>query len=227
MKGLEGKATDEEAKWISNFIVDSYLQLLKSASVQNGHSTEVFGWEEFEKGAEKKTLKDLLKGKDDLLKQDAVFFPCNDTQSKHWFLGVMFLKEMCIVVLDSLPGKFLKPTVLRRVEKMVSLLKVDRSTDINQWSYYSNKEDEIPEQNNTYDCGIYTCLYAKCVATRCAMIPKTKVPTFRELMIQELHQKKLCPIPPPAIQPGEYYAVAYVKNYYFGRIIQKKAFLSN
>ena len=57
LKGLEGKATDEEAKWISNFIVDSYLPLVKSASVQNGHSTEVFGWEEFEKGAEKKTLK--------------------------------------------------------------------------------------------------------------------------------------------------------------------------
>ena len=39
-------------------------------------------------------------------------------------------------------------------------------------------------------------------------------------MIQELHQKKLSLIPPPPIQPaGEYYAVDYVKNYYFGRVL--------
>ena len=53
------------------------------------------------------------------------------------------------------------------------------------------------------------------------MIPKTEVPTYRQLMIQELHQKRLCPIPPPTIQPGEYYAVDYIKNYYFGRVIVK------
>lgn len=40
-------------------------------------------------------------------------------------------------------------------------------------------------------------------------------------MIQELHQKSLCPIPPPTIQPGEYYAVDYVKTYYFGRVMKK------
>ena len=134
----------------------------------------------------------------------------------------MFPQEMCIVVLDSLPGKFIKPTVLKQVEKMVSLLvKVDQSIDIDQWSFFSNRPNEIPQQDNTYDCGIFTCLYARCLATRCQMIPKTEVPTYRQLMIQELHQKRLCPNPPPAIQPRKYYAVDYIKNYYFGRIIDK------
>ena len=59
------------------------------------------------KSSGKEHLKDLLKGKGDLLRQDAVFFPCNDILSEHWFLGVMFPQEMCIVVLDSLPGKFI------------------------------------------------------------------------------------------------------------------------
>ena len=125
-------------------------------------------------------------------------------------------------MLDSLPGKFIKPTVLKQVEKMVSLLvKVDQSIDIDQWSFFSNRPGEIPQQDNTYDCGIFTCLYARCLATRCQMIPKTEVPTYRQLMIQELHQKRLCPIPSPTIQPREYYAVDYIKNYYFGRIIDK------
>ena len=40
----------------------------------------------------------------------------------------------------------------------------------------------------------------------------------RQQMIQELHQK-LSSIPPPPIQPGEYYAVDYVKNCCFGSVL--------
>ena len=66
----------------------------------------------------------------------------------------------------------------------------------------------------------FTVTYARCVATRSVMIPKTEVLAYRQLMIQELHQKSLCPIP-PTIQPGEYYAVDHVKTYYFGRVMKK------
>ena len=38
-------------------------------------------------------------------------------------------------------------------------------------------------------------------------------------MIQELHQKKLSPLPPMPIQQREYYAVDYVKNVYIGRVL--------
>lgn len=71
----------------------------------------------------------------------------------------------------------------------------------------------------THDCRIFTCLYTRCLATRCSMIRQTSIPAYRQLMIQELHQKKLSPIPPPPIQPGEYYSVDHVKNYYFGRVL--------
>lgn len=65
LQELEGKATNDEAKWITNFIVDSYLQLVKTTTAEKGLCIEVFGWEKFEKAVEKKHLKDLLKGKDD------------------------------------------------------------------------------------------------------------------------------------------------------------------
>ena len=43
---------------------------------------------------------------------------------------------------------------------------------------------------------------------------------YRKLMIQELHQKKLSPLPPMPIQQGEYYyAVDHVKNFYIGRVL--------
>ena len=59
-------------KWITNFIVDAYLQLVKSESAQKGVKVEIFRWEEFEKLVQRQTLKDPLTDKDDLFKQDAV-----------------------------------------------------------------------------------------------------------------------------------------------------------
>lgn len=125
-----------------------------------------------------------------------VFFPCNDSQSKHWFLGVVIPKEKTILVLDSLPQEFIKTTAIRRVEKMISLLqKIRRSVLKEQWSFYANKPGEIPQQINQFDCGVFTCLYARCLATRCTMLTQSHIPTYRKLMIKELHQKKLSPSP--------------------------------
>ena len=71
------------------------------------------------------------------------------------------------------------------------LLEVEGSVDINHGSLYSNRPGEIPQQDNKYDCGIYTCVYARCMVAMCLIIAKTDVPTKRQLMIQELHQKRV------------------------------------
>jgi len=217
---LNGNAACDEEKWISNFIIDAYLKLIKSESNEKNLCIEVFRWEEFERGVGNKPVEDLLQGKGNLLQQDVVLFPCNNGQSKHWFLGVVLPKERCIIVLDSLPGPHVKPCATRRVEKMISFLQLaDQSVDIKNWSFYANKPCEIPQQENGFDCGIFTCLYARCLATRCSMVTQQHIPAYRQLMIQELHQKSLSPLPPKPIQHGEYYAVAYVNNFYFGRVL--------
>ena len=70
----------------------------------------------------KKTEEQLLQGKGNLFEQNMVFFPCNDVNSEHWFLGVVLPKEMTIIVLDSLPQEFIKPTAIKWVEKMMAFL---------------------------------------------------------------------------------------------------------
>ena len=216
LKELEGNLPQDELKWLSNFVIDSYLKILKSESA----GVEVFGWEEFEKGVGKRKVEQLLQGKGNLLQQNAVFFPCNSPNSEHWFLGVVLPTEKSLVVLDSLPGQFVKPTVSRRVKKMMSFLqRTDTTINISEWSFYVNKPGEIPQQVNQFDCGVFTCLYARCLATKCLMITQPHIPAYRKLMIKELHQKKLSPLPPTPVQKGEYYAVDYVKNFYIGRVL--------
>ena len=87
LKELDGSLPDD-LKWISNFVINSYLQLVKSEST----GVEVFRWEEFEKGVGQRKVGKLLQGKGKLLQQDAVFFPCSSPHSNHWFLGVVLPK---------------------------------------------------------------------------------------------------------------------------------------
>ena len=39
-------------------------------------------------------------------------------------------------------------------------------------------------------------------------------------MIVELQQRKLSSLPDPTVKAGEYYAVAFVQNFYFGRVLE-------
>ena len=151
-----------------------------------GLNVKIFGCEEFDKGVTQKLPKDLLKGKGDLLKKDAVLFPCNNSLSKNWFLGVVLCKNESLLPLIAFQDYLsLANCILKAVEKMVSFLQcIDHSVDIKQWSFFSNKPGEIPQQENTYDCHIFTRL---CLATRCCIISQTDILTFRQQMIQELH----------------------------------------
>ena len=162
LRALEGSLPQDDLKWLSNFVIDSYLQIVKGECT----GVEVIGWEEFEKGVGKKTKEQLLQGKGNLFEQDMVFFPCNDINSEHWFLGVVLPKEKTIIVLDSLPQEFIKPTAIKRVGNMMAFLhEIDMSISKDQWSFYTNKPGEIPQQVNQFNCGVFTCLYARCLAT--------------------------------------------------------------
>lgn len=81
-----------------------------------------------------------------------------------------------------------------------------------EWSLYVNMCKEIPQQQNGQHSGIFTCLYARCFAIGCPMVVQDNIPALRQVMIVELHQRKLSSLPGPTVTAGEYYAVAFVQN---------------
>ena len=74
LKSLHGHGKTSEDKWVSNFVIDRYLELLKqeSANVQ----MEVITWEKFEKGVGAVPAKQVLKGISNILNQDLLVIPC-------------------------------------------------------------------------------------------------------------------------------------------------------
>jgi len=52
------------------------------------------------------------------------------------------------------------------------------------------------------------------------MLTQRNIVDFRKEMIRELHDDVLYPFSCNEIKPEEYYAVAYVNNYYIGRVLE-------
>ena len=50
LKDLIGNAKGSREKWVSNFVIDKYLKLVKSACAEKGAKVETLAWETFEKG---------------------------------------------------------------------------------------------------------------------------------------------------------------------------------
>ena len=147
-----------------------------------------------------------------------ILVPCNP-HSLHWHLLAVYPSEKCILVLDSKSGDFVKPVAFQSVKMMSLLVEVDNTIDVSQWKFHSSKPKEIPQQHNDFDCGVFVCLYARRLAGG-KMLTQSNIPEIRKAMILELHDKALHSIPPREILPGDYYTVDYVKNYYFGRILE-------
>ena len=221
--GLLGGNSADEENYLSNFVVDSYLKLISMESSMKGLSTVSLKWERFEKNVGKECARDVLKRKDgkaSFLEHDLILTPCNAPGSKHWFLLVTKPKEKQMLVLDSLAGSFIKPSTARAMDKIWSVVK-ELDEDVNEWewSFHTNTPRDIPQQQNGFDCGVFVCAYARNLALQSPVPCQTSVPSFRSVMLLELHNKAMYDFTAASPQVGLYYAVEYGKSYYIGRAL--------
>ena len=218
-QSLYGQKTQDEDNYLSNFVIEAYLQLIASKGMSQGTKVEFLGWESFEKGFSKGSVQEYLKGKAPLMEQDIVLVPCNPGLSKHWFLLVVLPKEKQILVLDSKAAPFTKPSTVNAVAKMWRILQeIDNRIDANRWLFATNTPKDVPQQQNNYDCGVFLCFFARSLVLQSA-VPRNSVPAFRCHMIVELHEQELINFTVPSIQANQYYAVEYHKTWYFGRAL--------
>ncbi|EDO38443.1 predicted protein [Nematostella vectensis] len=166
LSSLQGGHAKEEDNFLTNFAVDTYLEMLQTASP----NIVVFPWEQFEKSS---IIKRQLSAKGKLLEKDLIIAPCCPAGGNHWFLVVAVPKEKTIFALDSLAGSFIEPTAEAAMCKMWHILKkADGSLDIATWRFASNKPGDLPQQANGIDCGVFLLMYARCLATGAPMLCK-------------------------------------------------------
>lgn len=139
--------------------------------------------------------------------------PYNPGNSAHWFLIVVLPKDKKVMALDSLAASFTKPTVKKAIDKMWSLLKeLDGTLDVHQWPFLYNLEQDIPQQQNGFDCGVYVLLYARCLVLQSTIVSSSSIQFLRKHIIVEIHEQELHGFAEQDIKIGQYYAVEYQKS---------------
>ena len=147
LQGLIGGNTTDEEKYLTNFVVNVYWQLLATKASAQGLNAETIEWETFEKGVGLKPPNNILKGKALLLEQDIVLVPLNQGLSRHWSLLVVKPKERKLFVLDSQAASFVKPSTKNAIAKMWGLLQeIDPKLDPEEWHFSTNTPQDIPQQ---------------------------------------------------------------------------------
>ena len=116
------------------------------------------------------------KGKD-LSGKRLLLFPVHLKELSHWCLVVANVPNRQLSCLDFL-GKQ-NHTCLKAVKQFL-----DQASG---HSYFIKEEESVPRQSTSYDCGVFVCLYARCLAKGLVLnFSQRDIPTSRNKIVNEL-----------------------------------------
>ncbi|XP_029418521.1 sentrin-specific protease 2 isoform X2 [Nannospalax galili] len=180
--------------WLNDEVINFYMNLLVERNKKQGypalHAFSTFFYPKLKSGGYQ-AVKRWTKGVN-LFEQELVLVPIH--RKVHWSLVVMDLRKKCLKYLDSMGQKGHRICEIL-LQYLQDESKTKRNTDLNllEWTHYSMKPHEIPQQLNGSDCGMFTCKYADYISRdKPITFTQHQMPLFRKKMVWEiLHQQLL------------------------------------
>ncbi|KAJ7317685.1 hypothetical protein JRQ81_003847 [Phrynocephalus forsythii] len=151
--------------WLNDEIINFYMNLLMERSKQKGlptvHAFNTFFFTKL-KTAGYAAVKRWTK-KVDIFSVEILLVPVH--LGVHWCLAVIDFRKKTITYFDSMGGSNNEACkILLQYLKQESLDKKRKEFDTNGWMLLSKRSQEIPQQMNGSDCGMFTCKYADCIS---------------------------------------------------------------
>uniref|UniRef100_A0A8C5WQ62 SUMO specific peptidase 1 n=1 Tax=Laticauda laticaudata TaxID=8630 RepID=A0A8C5WQ62_LATLA len=185
--------TLKHLNWLNDEIINFYMNMLMERSKQKGfptvHAFNTFFFTKL-KTAGYPAVKRWTK-KVDIFSVDILLVPIH--LGVHWCLAVTDFRKKTITYYDSMGGSNSEACkILLQYLKQESLDKKRKEFDANGWMLLCKRSQEIPQQMNGSDCGMFACKYADCI-TKDKPINFTQqlMPYFRKRMVWEILHRKL------------------------------------
>ncbi|XP_036447969.1 sentrin-specific protease 1 [Colossoma macropomum] len=127
----------------------------------------------------------------DIFSVDIILVPVH--LDVHWCLCVVDFRKKSITYFDSMGGNNDEACrILLKYLKQENEDKRGQDLDTSDWTLQSKKRNEIPQQMNGSDCGMFTCKYAEYI-TKDKPITFTQkhMPYFRRRMVWEILNQRL------------------------------------
>ncbi|XP_023407324.1 sentrin-specific protease 2 isoform X4 [Loxodonta africana] len=180
--------------WLNDEVINFYMNLLVERNKKQGypalHAFSTFFYPKLRSGGYQ-AVKRWTKGVN-LFEQELILVPIH--RKVHWSLVVIDLRKKCLKYLDSMGQKGHRICEIL-LQYLQDESKTKRNIDLNllEWTHYSMKPHEIPQQLNGSDCGMFTCKYADYISRdKPITFTQHQMPLFRKKMVWEiLHQQLL------------------------------------
>jgi len=101
----------------------------------------------------------------DIFNLDKIFFACNVHQT-HWTCVVIFMQEKLIRFYDSMAGDGYSYShgLLKYLKDEWKAKKGGDLPNADEWKIVGYVDGDVPQQQNGFDCGVFTCMYADFVS---------------------------------------------------------------
>ncbi|XP_058512085.1 sentrin-specific protease 1 isoform X2 [Ochotona princeps] len=179
--------------WLNDEIINFYMNMLMERSKEKGlpsvHAFNTFFFTKL-KTAGYQAVKRWTK-KVDVFSVDILLVPIH--LGVHWCLAVVDFRKKSITYYDSMGGVNTEACrTLLQYLKQESVDKKRKEFDTNGWQLFSKRSQEIPQQMNGSDCGMFACKYADCITKdRPINFTQQHMPYFRKRMAWEILHRKL------------------------------------
>lgn len=179
--------------WLNDSVINFYMNLLiergKSPNFPTVHAFNTFFYPKLIKDGYS-SLRRWTK-RVDIFSHDVVAVPIH--LQMHWCMAIIDFRDKSIRYYDSMGG------VNRKcLEALYNYLKSEHKDkkgtdyDMNDWNVESVSGDEIPQQMNGSDCGVFSCTFAEFL-TRDAKLTfgQEDMPYLRRKMVYEIVKGRL------------------------------------
>ncbi|XP_050637330.1 sentrin-specific protease 1-like [Macaca thibetana thibetana] len=179
--------------WLNDEIINFYMNMLMERSKEKGlpsvHAFNMFFFTKL-KTAGYQAVKRWTK-KVDVFSVDILLVPIH--LGVHWCLAVVDFRKKNITYYDSMGGINNEACrILLQYLKQENIDKKKTEFDTNGWQLFSKKSQEIPQQMNGSDYGMFACKYANCITKdRPINFTQQHMPYFRKRMVWEILHRKL------------------------------------
>ncbi|EAN31525.2 Ulp1 protease catalytic domain protein [Theileria parva strain Muguga] len=193
--------------WLNDEIINFYLQLLQDTNdgvVPDCYYFSTFFYERLsgsESSYDYSSVRRWTRRKKiNIFQKDLLLIPIN-VSKVHWALGVVDMRRKWrrIMVFDSLGGT--NPHFFKTIRQYLQDEHKDKFdcalSDVSEWKVRSgfHSEPYAPVQQNSYDCGLFLCQYAKSITMGREFSFTNYTSEFlRNLMIHEILTCNIIPI---------------------------------
>lgn len=123
------------------------------------------------------------KNRIDIFKHEIVIIPVHEN-GDHWCLAIIDMRDKTIKYFDSLGGE--NNAVLSALETFLAK-ESNNTLDLSIWR--KDNVPDYPQQENEYDCGVFTCMAAEFLSRNQPIVFKQEnMQYFRKKMILEICQ---------------------------------------